>query len=522
MISAINVSLQYGKRVLFKDVNLKFVAGECYGIIGANGSGKSTFLKILGGEINPNKGEIVIEKRRRMSVLAQDQNAFNDMTAIECVIGGHEKLFKLLKEQETLYALGEDITDAQGIRLADIMNEFTALDGWEAEGNAASMLNGMKIPSDIQTKLMKDIDPKLKVKILLARALFGNPDILVMDEPTNNLDLAGVRWLENFLLDFKNTVIIVSHNRHFLNKVCTHICDVDYSQINMFVGNYDFWYETSQLILRQQKEANKKASDRAEELKSFIARFSANASKSKQATSRKKELEKLTIEDIKPSSRKYPYVNFEMERDLGNEVLAVENLTLDGFFKNVSFRLNKGERVAVLSENSQTASKFFDCLMGKIKPTSGTVTFGKTVNPSYLPSNNDSYFKGNKLSLVDWLKQYSTETHESFIRGWLGRMLFSGEEALKQVNVLSGGEKVRCMLAKTMLEKGNFLILDEPTNHLDLESITGLNDGMKKFKGVMMFATQDEEIMATVANRIMEINPSKFVDKMSTYGEYLG
>lgn len=507
MIQAINVSLQYGKRILFKDVNLKFVAGECYGIIGANGSGKSTFLKILSGEISPNKGEIAIEKRKRLSVLAQNQNAFDDMTPVDCIIGGHEKLFKLMKEQDALYALGENLTDQQGVRLADIMNEFAELDGWEADSNARTMLNDLGITD--QDIPMRDLDPKLKVKVLLARALFGNPDILIMDEPTNNLDLAGVRWLEEFLLNFRNTVIIVSHNRHFLNKVCTHICDVDFSQINMFVGNYDFWYETSQLILRQQKEANKKASDRADELKAFIARFSANASKSKQATSRKKELEKLTIEDIKPSSRKYPYINFDIERDLGNEVLSVD-------MGKISFRLNKGDKVAVLG-NSLDISRFFD----KIMAGGNGVTFGKTVTPCYLPSNYDKYFNGVKLNLVDWLKQFSTETNETFIRSWLGRMLFSGEEALKEARVLSGGEKVRCMMAKTMLQRGNFLILDEPTNHLDLESITSLNDGMEKYRGVMMFASQDEQILETVANRIFEINGDNFVDKMTNYSDYI-
>jgi ATPase subunit of ABC transporter with duplicated ATPase domains len=533
MIQAINVSLQYGKRVLFKDVNLKFVAGECYGIIGANGSGKSTFLKVISGEITPNKGEIVIEKRKRMSVLAQDQNAFNNLTATECVIGGHEKLYKLLKEQETLYALGENLTEKQGERLAVIMNEFADLNGWEAESDAAALLNSLGLPESVQQTKMQDIDPKLKVKILLARALFGNPDILVMDEPTNNLDLAGVHWLEDFLLDFKNTVIIVSHNRHFLNKVCTHICDVDYSQINMFVGNYDFWYETSQLILRQQKEANKKAADRAEELKTFIARFSANASKSKQATSRKKELANLKIEDIKPSSRKYPYINFDMERELGNEVISVANLKIEGCNDVIGFRLNKGERVAVLG-NSQVISRFFDALNSVFEGSpknagsgwdvngKAEIVFGKTVSVSYLPANYDKYFAGVKLSLVDWLKQFSPETHETFIRSWLGRMLFSGEEALKEARVLSGGEKVRCMFAKTMLAKGNFLILDEPTNHLDLESITALNEGMKKYRGVMMFATQDEEIMQTVATRIMEFTPTKFIDKLCAYEDYKG
>jgi len=521
MISAINVSLQYGKRILFKDVNLKFVAGECYGIIGANGSGKSTFLKVLSGEITPNKGEVTVERRKRISVLAQNQGAYDTLTAVECVIGGHEKLYTLMKEQEGLYALGENLTDAQGVRLADIMNEFADLDGWEADGNARSMLSGMGIEDKYHDSLMSELDAKIKVKVLLGRALFGNPDILIMDEPTNNLDLKGVHWLEDFLLDFKNTVIIVSHNRHFLNKVCTNICDVDFSQINMFVGNYDFWYETSQLILRQQKEANKKAADRAEELKQFIARFSANASKSRQATSRKKELANLKIEDIRPSSRKYPYINFDLEREVGNEILAVEGLTLNGYFKNVSFRLNKGDRVAVLSEKSLNASKLFECITGHIKPDAGTVTFGKTITQSYLPSDYRKEFEGIRLNLVDWLKQFSTDTNETFIRSWLGRMLFSGEEALKEARVLSGGEKVRCMLAKTMLSRGNFLILDEPTNHLDLESITALNEGMKRYKGVMMFATQDEEIMETVANRIIEVNENKFVDKLMIYSEYI-
>jgi len=521
MIAAINVSLQYGKRVLFKDVNIKFVPGECYGIIGANGSGKSTFLKILSGEITPNKGEVAKSRDKRMSVLVQNQNAFDNLTAVECVIGGHEKLYKLMKEQEDLYALGEALTDAQGVRLADIMNEYAELDGWEADGHARSMLAGMGVEDKIHDTLMGELDAKIKVKVLLARAVFGNPDILIMDEPTNNLDIKSVRWLEEFLLDFKNTVIIVSHNRHFLNKVCTSICDIDYSQISSFAGNYDFWYESSQLLLRQQKEANKKAEQRAEELKDFIARFSANASKSRQATSRKKELERLTIEDLKPSSRKYPYINFDISREVGNEILVVENLTLDGYFKNVSFRVNKNDRIAFLSNKSLIISKLFDCIMGEIKPDSGTIEFGKTITNGYLPSDNRKFFDGVQLNLVDWLKQFSKDTNETFIRSWLGRMLFSGEEALKSAHVLSGGEKVRCMLARTMLAQGNFLILDEPTNHLDLESITALNEGMKKYKGVMMFATQDEEILNTVANRIMDISETKFTDKLCSYEEYM-
>jgi ATPase subunit of ABC transporter with duplicated ATPase domains len=520
MISAINVSLQYGKRVLFKDVNLKFNAGECYGIIGANGSGKSTFLKVLSGEITPNKGEIVKERNRRLSVLAQNQNMFDNLTAVNAVMAGHTKLFSIMQEKDKLEQL-DNMTDAQGNRLAELWGEFAELDGYDADSNARTMLNDLGVDETIHDTLMADLDAKIKVKVLLASALFGNPDILILDEPTNNLDIKGVHWLEDFLFDFKNTVIIVSHNRHFLNKVCTHICDVDYSQINMFVGNYDFWYETSQLLLRQQKDANKKAEQRADELKEFIARFSANASKSRQATSRKKELEKLTIEDLKPSSRKYPYINFDLEREVGNEILAVDGLTSNGFFKNVCFRVNKGDRIGFLCDRSTTLSRLFDCIMGEVKPDAGSVEFGKTITASYLPADNRQFFDGVKLNLVDWLKQFSKDTNETFIRSWLGRMLFSGEEALKQAHVLSGGEKVRCMLAKTMLAKGNLLILDEPTNHLDLESITALNEGMKKYKGVMLFATQDEEILATVANRIIDIRGDKVVDKLCGYEEYI-
>jgi len=520
MISAVNVSLQFGKRVLFKDVNIKFNSGECYGIIGANGSGKSTFLKVLSGEITPNKGEIVKERNKRLSVLNQNQNAFDHLTAVNTVISGHEKLFKVMQEKEKLEVL-EDMTEKQGNRLGELWGEFAELDGYEAEPNARSMLNDLGIEGSYHDILMKDLDAKIKVKVLLAQALFGNPDILILDEPTNNLDFKSAKWLEEFLMDFKNTVIVVSHNRHFLNKVCTHIADVDFGQIQLFVGNYDFWYETSQLLLRQQKDANKKAEQRAEELKDFIARFSANASKSRQATSRKKELERLTIEDLKPSSRKYPYINFDIEREPGNDILVVENLTLDGYFKNVSFRLQKGERVGVLGDKNLIIAKLFDCIMGEIKPTSGTVEFGKTITPSYLPADYRSFFDNVDLNLVDWLKQFSKDTNETYIRSWLGRMLFSGEEALKKAKVLSGGEKVRCMLARTMLKQGNFLILDEPTNHLDLESITALNEGMKKYKGVMMFATHDEEILNTVATRIMEISEDKFVDKLMGYSEFI-
>jgi ATPase subunit of ABC transporter with duplicated ATPase domains len=520
MIQAVNVSLQYGKRVLFKDVNLKFLPNECYGIIGANGAGKSTFLKILSGEITPNKGEVIVGRKERISTLAQDQNAFDDLTAVNAVVGGHERLAKIIAEKEKYYAL-TDFTEQQGNALAELEGEFAELDGWDADPNARMMLSGLGVDEKYHDTPMGELDAKIKVKVLLARALFGNPDILILDEPTNNLDLNGTHWLEEFLLDFKNTVIIVSHNRHFLNKVCTHICDVDFSQINMYVGNYDFWYETSQLLLRQQKEANKKAEARAEELKEFIARFSANASKSKQATSRKKELEKLTIEDIRPSSRKYPYINFEICREVGNEILSVENLTVDGFFKNVSFRINKGEKVVFLTDKSVIVDKLFNCIMGIEAADSGAVVLGKTITPSYLPQDYRQYFDDIKLNLLDWLKQYSHDTNETFIRSWLGRMLFSGEEALKTANVLSGGERVRCMLAKTMLQQGNLLIMGEPTNHLDLESITALNEGMKKYRGVMLFYTSDEEIMQTVATRVIEIGTNKFTDKTMTYDEYM-
>jgi ATPase subunit of ABC transporter with duplicated ATPase domains len=520
MIQAINVSLQYGKRILFKDVNLKFLPGECYGIIGANGAGKSTFLKILSGEITPNKGEVVVGKKERISTLAQNQNAFDNMTAVNTVIGGHLRLASIIAEKEKFYVLTE-FTEEQGNRLAELEGEFAELDGWDADSNARIMLAGLGVADGLHDKEMHELDAKIKVKVLLARALFGNPDILILDEPTNNLDLAGTHWLEEFLLDFKNTVIIVSHNRHFLNKVCTHICDVDFNQINMFVGNYDFWYETRQLLLRQQKEANKKAEARAEELKEFIARFSANASKSRQATSRKKELEKLTVEDIKPSSRKYPYINFECEREPGNEILSVENLTVDGYFKNVSFRVNKGDKIAFLTDKSVIADKLFNCIVGIEKADSGKITVGKTITLSYLPQDYRKYFDGVKLNLLDWLKQYSRDTNETFVRSWLGRMLFSGEEALKTADVLSGGERVRCMLAKTMLRQGNLLIMSEPTNHLDLESITALNEGMKKYKGVMLFYTGDEEIMETVANRVIEIKENSFADKAVAYADFV-
>ena len=520
MIQVSNVMLQFGGRVLFKDVNLKFTKGNCYGIIGANGAGKSTFLKILTGEIEPNKGEVILDPKERMSVLEQNQNKYDDKTVLETVLLGHKRLVEIEKKKEELYSKA-DFSEEDGILAAELEAEYAELGGWEAEAEAKTLLSGIGIDESMYYTLMQDIDPKQKVKVLLAQSLFLNPDILVLDEPTNNLDFKTTRWLENYLLNFENTVIIVSHNRHFLNKVCTHTCDVDFGQINIYLGNYDFWYETSQLLARQAKDQNKKAEARAKELKEFIARFAANASKSKQATSRKKELEKLTIEDFKPSSRKYPYIDFKFENEIGREILMVDKLTKKGLFENLSFTLNHDDKVAILANNSLAVSTLFNILMGLEEADSGTFRWGKTTKVGYLPQDNRSYFENCTLNLVDWLRQFSKEQDATFIRGWLGRMLFSGEEALKEVNVLSGGEKVRCMMAKCMLEAGNVMLLDEPTNHLDLESITALNKGMINYRGVMLFASHDQEIVETVANRIIDIiTPTNIVDKQCTYEEY--
>lgn len=520
MLQVNNVSLQYGSKKLFEDVNLKFMGGNCYGIIGANGAGKSTFLKVLSGEIEPNKGEVIMDKTERMSVLMQNQSAFDGVTVLRAVMLGHKRLVEIMDEKDALYAK-EDFSEADGVRASELETEFAELDGWNAEYEAQTLLNALDIGEEFYDVLMADVDAKRKVKILLAQALFGNPDILLLDEPTNNLDIKTVRWLEDYLMDFPNTVIIVSHNRHFLNKVCTHICDVDYGKINMMLGNYDFWYETSQLLARQQKDINKKNEQRAKELQEFIARFAANASKSRQATSRKKELEKLTISDFKPSLRKYPYIDFKYEKEIGNDILMVEGLTKKGYFENVSFTVQRDDKIGIVSDKSTTISMLYDILTGKAQPDAGTVRWGKTISASYFPENNNEYFQGCDLTLVEWLSQFSTDHYEEYLRGWLGRMLFSGEEALKQAKVLSGGEKVRCMLAKMMLEGGNFLIMDEPTNHLDLESITALNNGMKNFKGCMLFTSHDQELMNTVANRIIEINGTKRFDKNVTYDEYI-
>ncbi len=520
MLQVNNVSLQYGSKKLFEDVNLKFTGGNCYGIIGANGAGKSTFLKVLSGEIEPNKGDVSMDKNERMSVLMQNQSAFDNVSVLRAVMLGHKRLVQIMDEKDALYAK-EDFSEADGVRASELESEFAELGGWEAEYEAQTLLNALDIGEECYDTLMADMDAKRKVKILLAQALFGNPDILLLDEPTNNLDIKTVRWLENYLLDFENTIIIVSHNRHFLNKVCTHICDVDYGKINMLLGNYDFWYETSQLLARQQKDQNKKNEQRAKELQEFIARFAANASKSRQATSRKKELEKLTISDFKPSLRKYPYIDFKYEKDIGNDILMVEGLTKKGYFENVSFTVQRDDKIGIVSDKSTTISMLYDVLMGKAEPDGGTVRWGKTISASYFPENNNEFFQGCDLNLVEWLSQFSSDHYEEYLRGWLGRMLFSGEEALKQAKVLSGGEKVRCMLAKMMLEGGNFLILDEPTNHLDLESITALNNGMKNFKGCMLFTSHDQELMNTVATRIIEINGTKQFDKNVTYDEYI-
>ena len=520
MITVSNVSLQFGSRKLFEEVNLKFNKGNCYGVIGANGAGKSTFMKILSGEIEPNKGEVIIPKNERLSVLEQNQEKYNDCTVVRTVLLGHKRLVEIMDEKEIYYAKA-DLTEEEGEKLAYLEQEFMELNGWEAESEAQTLLNSLDIPTELHYELMGNIDARIKVKVLLAQALFSNPDNLILDEPTNNLDVKTIRWLENFILNFENTIIIVSHNRHFLNKVCTNICDIDYGKINMFVGNYDFWYESSQLMLKQLKDQNKKAEQRVKELQEFIARFSANASKSRQATSRKKELEKITIEDLKPSSRKYPYIDFKSEIRIGNDILTVKNLTKKGVFENLNFTIHKDEKVAIISENSGVVNAFFDVLAGVDTDYTGEVIWGKTIVPSYLPQNNNSYFENYDGSLVQWISQFTKETESSFLRGWLGRMLFSGEEADKSAKVLSGGEKVRCMLARMMLLGGNFLLLDEPTNHLDLESITALNNGMKKFDGNMIFSTHDEEIIATVANRIIRLNKTIEYDKNINYEDYL-
>jgi ATPase subunit of ABC transporter with duplicated ATPase domains len=526
MISVNNLSLQFGKRTLFDDVNLKFVNGNCYGVIGANGAGKSTFLKILTGHQDPTRGRVELEPGKRMAVLSQNHFEFDEYPVLQTVIMGHKRLFEIMNEKDALYAK-PDFSDEDGMRASELEGEFADLEGWNAETDAASLLSNLGIEEAKHYLLMKDLASDIKVRVLLAQALFGNPDVLILDEPTNDLDLKTISWLEDFLLDFKNTVIVVSHDRHFLDTVCTHVCDIDFSKINLFTGNYTFWYQSSQLATRQRSDKNKKAEEKKKELQDFIARFSANASKSKQATSRRKMLDKLDLDEIQPSSRRYPGINFHSERDAGNQILTVTNLSksVDGemLFKDLNFTLNKGDKVAIVSKNSVAITAFFEILNQNSNSDTGEFLYGTTITTAYLPNDNTSYFVDD-LSLMDWLRQYAQtdeEKEEVNIRGFLGRMLFSGEEAFKSAKVLSGGEKVRCMLSKMMFAKANLLMMDEPTNHLDLESITALNNGMNDFNGTIIFTSHDHELVQTVANRIIEITPTGFIDKMMPYDEYL-
>ena len=524
MLQVTNVGLRFGDKELFKDVNLKFTKGNCYGIIGANGAGKSTFLKILAGDIEPNTGSVSITEKERMSVLRQDHFKYEEDTVLNVVIMGHERLYQIMQEKDALY-MKEDFSEEDGIKAAELEGEFAELDGWDAETNAERLLMGLGIDKEMHYKQMKELTGGEKVKVLLAQALFGKPEILVMDEPTNHLDFQSINWLNNFIMDLEDSiVIVVSHDRHFLNQICTNIVDVDFGKIQMYVGNYDFWYESSQLALQLAKDQNKKAEEKIAQLKEFIARFSSNASKAKQATSRKKQLDKIQVEEIQPSRRRYPYVGFTPEREIGNEVLEVEGLTktVDGVkvLDNVSFRLDRDDKVASMGDEIAITT-LFNILMGEDTADSGSFKWGVTTSQSYLPKNHNQYFDGIEYSLVDWLRQYSEEKSESFIRGFLGRMLFSGEEALKQAQVLSGGEKVRCMLSKLMLSNSNVLVLDDPTNHLDLESITSVNKGLEKFNGVLLFNSHDQEMIQTLANRIIEITPGGVMDRKTTLDEYL-
>ena len=523
MIQASNITLRLGKRALFEDVNIKFTEGNCYGLIGANGAGKSTFLKILTGEIEPSKGEVIITPGQRLSFLKQDHFKYDEFSVLNTVIMGNQRLYDIMQEKDAIYAK-EDFTEEDGIRASELEGEFATLNGWEAESDAATLLNGLGIETDLHYSLMKDLNGSQKVKVLLAQALFGNPDILLLDEPTNHLDLDAIRWLEEFLINFENTVIVVSHDRYFLNKVCTHIADIDYAKIQLYAGNYDFWYESSQLMIKQMKEANKKKEEKIKELQDFIQRFSANASKSKQATSRKKALEKIELDDIKPSSRKYPYIDFRPQREIGNEVLTVEHLskTIDGVkvLDDVSFIINREDKVAFVGSNSAATTTLFKILAGEMEPDEGSYKWGVTTSQSYFPKDNTKDFSGDEI-IVDWLMQFSPEKDVTYVRGFLGRMLFAGEEGIKKVKVLSGGEKVRVMLSKMMIMGSNVLIMDEPTNHLDMESITALNNGLIKFPGVVLFTSQDHQFIQTIANRIMEITPNGLIDKITTYDEYL-
>ena len=524
MISANNITLRVGKKALFEDVNIKFTEGNCYGLIGANGAGKSTFLKILSGQLEPTKGDIVITPGQRLSFLQQDHFKYDAYPVLDTVIMGNERLYQIMKEKEAIYAK-EDFTDEDGIRASELEGEFAEMNGWEAESDAATLLNGLGVDTEFHYTQMADLTGSMKVKVLLAQALFGNPDILLLDEPTNHLDLPAIEWLEEFLINFDNTVIVVSHDRYFLNKVCTHTADIDYGKIQLYAGNYDFWFESSQLLIKQMKEANKKKEEKIKELQEFISRFSANASKSKQATSRKRALEKIQLDDMRPSSRKYPYIDFRPNREIGNEVLMVENLskTIDGVkvLDNISFTLGREDKVAFVGANEQAITTFFKILTGEMEPDEGNYKWGVTTSQAYFPKDNTQEFD-NDLTITDWLTQYSEIKDATYVRGFLGRMLFPGEDGVKRVRVLSGGEKVRCLLSKMMISGANILILDEPTNHLDMESITALNNGLIKFPGVILFTSHDHQFVQTTANRIMEILPDgKLIDKITTYDEYL-
>ena len=524
MISANNVTLRIGKKALLEDVNIKFTEGNCYGLIGANGAGKSTFLKILSGKLETTKGDVVITPGQRLSVLEQDHFKYDEYPVMDTVIMGNDRLYEIMKEKDAIYAK-EDFTDEDGIRASELEGEFAEMDGWEAESNAAMLLNGLGIDTDYHYSLMKDLDGNVKVKVLLAKALFGNPDILLLDEPTNHLDLDAIAWLEEFLINFENTVIVVSHDRYFLNKVCTHTADIDYGKIQLYAGNYDFWYESSQLLIKQMKEANKKKEEKIKELQEFISRFSANASKSKQATSRKRALEKIELDEIKPSSRKYPYIDFRPDREIGNEVLCVEHLskTINGekVLDDISFILNHEDKVAFVGSNELAKTTLFQILAGEMEPDEGSYKWGVTTSQAYFPKDNTEEFD-NDLTIVDWLTGYSPIKDVTYVRGFLGRMLFAGEDGVKKVKVLSGGEKVRCLLSKMMISGANCLIFDEPTNHLDMESITALNNGLIKFPGVALFSCHDHQFVQTTANRIMEILPNgSMIDKITTYDEYL-
>ena len=523
MISANNITLRVGKKALFEDVNIKFTEGNCYGVIGANGAGKSTFLKILSGQLEPTSGEVVIGQGERLSFLQQDHFKYDEFQVLDTVIMGNARLYEIMKEKDAIY-MKEDFTDEDGIKAAELEGEFASMNGWEAESDAANLLNGLGIETEHHYSLMKDLTGAQKVKVLLAQALFGNPDILLLDEPTNHLDLDAIAWLEEFLINFENTVIVVSHDRYFLNKVCTHIADIDYGKIQLYAGNYDFWYESSQLMIRQMKEANRKKEEKIKELQEFIQRFSANASKSKQATSRKRALEKIELEDIRPSSRKYPYIDFRPNREIGNEVLTVEHIskTIDGekILDDISFILNREDKVALVGPNERAKTVLFQILAGEMEPDEGSYKWGLTTTQSYFPKDNSAEFD-NEDTIVEWLTQYSEEKDATYVRGFLGRMLFAGEDGVKKVKVLSGGEKVRCMLSKLMISGANVLMLDEPTDHLDMESITALNNGLMKFPGVLIFSSRDHQIVETTANRIMEIVNGQLIDKITTYDEYL-